>query len=71
MWKKEHPYNRFNTFPNDTKIRHEECGWEGKSQELEADYCVVDVYGEEMWSNWICPICKEWLQPEDYDIWIE
>jgi len=44
-------------------IKCKDCGWIGKARELGAD-CTDGE--DEMWSNWICPQCHQWLRPDDY-----
>jgi len=48
------------------KYKCPECGWIGTIEEMKADFIHFDD-GEEMWSNWICPSCEYWNQPEDYE----
>jgi len=42
------------------------CGWIGAESEMGADYYFTEY--DEIWSNWICPSCKEWHSLDDYDI---
>jgi hypothetical protein len=43
-----------------------ECGWVGTEDDMLADAMVISDDGDEAWSNWICPQCKEWWRLEDY-----
>ena len=47
------------------KYKCPSCGWVGAEDEMGADF--VETEEDEIWSNWICPKCKEWHELEDYE----
>lgn len=44
------------------------CGWIGTEKAMLADYVPDDGTSVEVYSNWICPSCEEWLSLEDYEL---
>ena len=47
-----------------TKQYRCDCGWIGAKSEMDSDFAPGP---DEMWSNHICPSCKEWQRLDDYE----
>jgi len=47
-------------------IECKECSWRGYAREL-----LADSIDGEMWSNWICPSCRQWFRPDDYTLLVK
>lgn len=48
------------------KYKCPHCSHVCKPDDMEGDYFFSEGLEDEVWSNWICPNCRSWHSPKDW-----